>query len=148
MILRFIYCGKIDLEKLQGPDILKLLNAVDEINIETLTKYIQEYLTEHQDEFLQQNPIEIFEAAQHFAIFSGWIEKKNDSYYNGATIVIVKISNSEQIVGGYNPLYWHSGNTFMTTYDSFIFSFANKNNLQNAKLLLEDQAIFGPAMLV
>ncbi|GBC17645.2 hypothetical protein GLOIN_2v1838245 [Rhizophagus irregularis DAOM 181602=DAOM 197198] len=296
LILRFIYCGKIDLEKLQGPDILKLLNAVDEINIETLTKYIQEYLTEHQDEFLQQNPIEIFEAvyqnesfpilwdlylekicdnpeilfnsdkfitlkapllellfkrddlsldeiviwdnsikwcfaqhsnvsqdpeqwnkdeitimertiqrfiplirfnhissedfiikvypfkeiipkelvkntltyhmapnkqlnvnlqpprqrkyindsillrSQHFAIFSSWIEKKNDFHYNvrnipynfnllyrasrdgnlaenfhsicdnkGASIVIVKISNSEQIVGGYNPLYWHSG---------------------------------------
>src|SRR5438045_3215360 len=78
---------------------------------------------------------------QHFAIFSSWIEKKNNSHYNvknipynfnllyrasrdgntpaafhqkcdnkGATIVIAKITNSEQIVGGYNPLFWVSSN--------------------------------------
>src|SRR5204863_9771798 len=71
---------------------------------------------------------------QHFAIFSSWIEKKTDSHYNyynlndfkliyrssrdgsmarafhkkcdnkGATIVIIKIKGSEQIIGGYNPL--------------------------------------------
>src|SRR5207248_10095480 len=92
--------------------------------------------------------------SQHFAIFSSWIEKKNDSYYNvrnipysfnllyrasrdgntpeafhekcdnkGATIVIVKIKGSEQIVGGYNPFDWDSSNSYKTTTDSFIFSF-------------------------
>ncbi|POG76246.1 hypothetical protein GLOIN_2v1557899 [Rhizophagus irregularis DAOM 181602=DAOM 197198] len=102
---------------------------------------------------------------KHFAIFSSWIENKNESYYNvnnipykfnllyrasrdgntiatfhakcdnkGATIVIVKITNSEQIVGGYNPLYWDSSNGWKPTSDSFIFSFANKDNLQSAKL--------------
>jgi hypothetical protein len=91
---------------------------------------------------------------QHFAIFSGWIEKKNDSHYNarnipynfnllyrasrdgntaaafhakcdnkGATIVIAKITNSEQIVGGYNPLFWNEkSNTNKSTSDSFIFT--------------------------
>src|SRR5581483_8564714 len=58
---RFIYCGKVDLTKLQGPDVLKLLIAVDEVNIQTLTNYIQEYLVKQRDKFLQQNPIEIFE---------------------------------------------------------------------------------------
>src|SRR5205823_9884258 len=41
----------------------------------------------------------------------------------GATIVVVKIKNSEQIVGGYNPLNWNSSETLKSTYDSFIFSF-------------------------
>jgi hypothetical protein len=101
---------------------------------------------------------------KHFAIFSSWIEKKDQSHYNennipynfnllyrasrdgntatafhtkcdnkGATIVIVKIINSEQIVGGYNPLFWHSSNGFKTTRDSFIFSM-DRNNLQSAKI--------------
>ncbi|GES85076.1 BTB/POZ domain-containing protein [Rhizophagus clarus] len=321
IILRFIYCGKVDLTKLQGPDIIKLLIATDEINIPTLIHYIQEYLIKHQDKFLQQSPIEILESVyqhetftelwnvclekicmepdiifksdkfiglkapllelllkrddllldeiivwdnlvkwclaqhtnisedptqwnketvttmertihrfvplirfnhissedfilkvypfkkiipkdlinnmlifnmapnkqlnvnmqsprkpkftcdsviierQHFAIFSGWIEKKNDSYYNvrnipynfdllyrasrdgntavafhskcdnkGATIVVAKIQNSEQIIGGYNPLFWDQSNSSKSTYDSFIFSFTNRNNLQTAKV--------------
>ncbi|RGB34113.1 hypothetical protein C1646_668759 [Rhizophagus diaphanus] len=183
---RFIYCGKIDLEKLRGLDILEIFLAVDEIRIETLFKYIQGYLTKHQDEFLQQNLIEILEAVYQNELLSflwdSYLEKicnepeilfNSDKFITlkapllelffkrddllldeivicrvsnlaktfhticdnkGATIVIVKISNSEQIVGGYNPLYRHSGNTFMTTYDSFIFSFANKNNFQTARI--------------
>ncbi|EXX75599.1 hypothetical protein GLOIN_2v1769286 [Rhizophagus irregularis DAOM 181602=DAOM 197198] len=69
MILRFIYCGKIDLKKLQGPDILKLLIAVDELNIQTLINHIQEYLIKYQNEFLQQNPLEILEIIYHYETF-------------------------------------------------------------------------------
>ena len=321
---RFIYCGKVDLTKLQGPDVLKLLIAVDEINIQTLINYIQEYLIKQQDKFLQQNPIEIFEMvyqhenfsdlwnfcldkicaepdtlfnsekfislkapllelllkrddllldeiviwnhlikwcfaqnsnisqdvtkwnkeeitmmgrtihrfvplirfyhissedfmtkvypfnkiipedliqgilmfhmapdelnvdikpprkpkyvydsviieSQHFAIFSNWIEKKSDSHYNvrnisynfnliyrasrdgntaaafhakcdnkGATMVVVKVPNSEQIVGGYNPLYWDSSDSHKSTRDSFIFSFKNRNNFKSNKVSYSD----------
>ncbi|EXX67506.1 hypothetical protein GLOIN_2v1838247 [Rhizophagus irregularis DAOM 181602=DAOM 197198] len=321
MILRFIYCGKIDLEKLQVPDILKLLMAVDEIDIQTLAENIQNYLTKYQVEFLEENPIEILEAtcqnesftilwnlclgkiceepemlfnsdkfitlkaallelllkrndlsldeiviwdnlikwclaqhpdisqnptqwnkdeiailektihrfiplirfdhissedfiikvypfkeiipndlvnnkliyhmapnkqlnvilqpprqpkciydsillrSQHFAIFSDWIEKKNDSHYNienipykfdllcrasrdgntsevfhakcdhrGATIIIAKISNSNHIVGGYNPLFWDTTSDWKSTNNSFIFSFTNTNDFQTAKV--------------
>jgi|SRR6266498_3596397 len=52
----------------------------------------------------------------------------------GATIVVVKIQNSEQIVGGYNPLVWDSSNQWKSTGDSFIFSFVNRTNLQTAKV--------------
>ncbi|RIA83789.1 hypothetical protein C1645_809064 [Glomus cerebriforme] len=322
IILRFIYCGKIDLTKLQGLDVLKLLMAVDELKIQTLILCVQEYLIKHQYEYLQQNPTEILETVyqhetftelwnfcleeickepellfnsdkfinlkapllelllkrddllldeiviwdslikwnfaqhpsiqqdvkkwnkeditimertlhrfiplirfyhissedffdkvysfkvllpedlinkilefhlkkqnieiqpprkpksikpiydsviinnnKHFAIFSSWIEKKNDSYYNvinipcnfnllyrasrdgntkeafhnkcdnkGATIIIVKISNSDQIVGGFNPLFWDSSYSWKSTKDSFIFSFTNKNDVQSAKV--------------
>jgi hypothetical protein len=56
----------------------------------------------------------------------------------GPTIIIAKIANSEQIVGGYNPLDWipvYSDNGYYkSTKDSFIFSFINRNNLQTAKV--------------
>jgi hypothetical protein len=52
----------------------------------------------------------------------------------GATIVIAKVLNSEQIVGGYNPLSWDSTNAWKSTKDSFIFSFTNRTKLQTAKV--------------
>ena len=72
-MFRFIYCGKVDLTKLQqGHDVLKLLiAAVDEINIPTLIQYIQEeYLTKHQDKFLQQSPIEFLETVYQHETFT------------------------------------------------------------------------------
>ena len=71
-LFRFIYCGKIDLTKLQGPELLDLLIAVDELNIQKLISCIQEYLVNHQYEFLQQNPVEILETIyqiNHHGIF-------------------------------------------------------------------------------
>src|SRR6266498_4268011 len=101
--------------------------------------------------------------SQHFAIFSSWIDKKDKLHYNvnnmpysfnllyraskdgitafhekcdnkGATIVIVKIQNSEQIVGGYNSLVWDSSSQYKSARDSFIFSFVNRTNVQTAKV--------------
>jgi hypothetical protein len=102
---------------------------------------------------------------QNFAIFSGWIERKNESYYTetnipytfnllyrasrdgntpaafhakcdnkGATIVVVKIQNSEQIIGGYNPLQWDTSNINKSTKDSFLFSFTDRNNLKTVEV--------------
>ncbi|GBB93251.1 hypothetical protein RclHR1_02140004 [Rhizophagus clarus] len=302
IILRFIYCGKMDLTKLQGSEILNLLMAVEELNIQILTQCIQKYLIKHQREFLQQifsietlemcyqhesfkdlwnfyleiiskepeilfnsnkfinlkapllelilkenfllldeivkwdrlikwsfaknssiqhdvkkwnkEEITIMERTfhkfiplikfynispddfvskvypynvllpkdlasnilsidkktskhqkydtnivrpRHFAIFSSWIEKKNDTYYNirdtpyrfnliyrassdgntadafhekcdnkGPTIVIAKVANSKQIIGGYNSFQWDSSDNYKTTKNSFIFSLTNK----------------------
>ncbi|CAG8670212.1 12378_t:CDS:2 [Dentiscutata heterogama] len=52
----------------------------------------------------------------------------------GATIVIAKISNSNMLVGGYNPLDWNGNGIYKETTDSFIFSFSDPNNPQSAKL--------------
>ena len=52
----------------------------------------------------------------------------------GATIVVAKIANTEQIVGGYNPLFWDSSNSYMTINDSFIYSFTDRNNFKSAKI--------------
>ncbi|CAI2177457.1 5793_t:CDS:2 [Funneliformis geosporum] len=52
----------------------------------------------------------------------------------GATVVIVKINDSEQIVGGYNPFVWDLTSGWRRTYDSFIFLFKNGMDLKTAKL--------------
>src|SRR5436190_22806773 len=70
LYIRFIYCGNIELKNLQGPDVLKLLIAVDELNIQPLISHIQEYLIEHQTEFLQQNPTGILETVYQHETFT------------------------------------------------------------------------------
>src|SRR5256886_3571064 len=67
---RFIYCGNIELKNLQGPDVLKLLIAVDELNIQQLISHIQEFLIEHQTEFLHQNPAGILETVYQHETFT------------------------------------------------------------------------------
>jgi hypothetical protein len=61
------------LKYLQGPDVLRLLMAVDELNITSLITYIQEYLIEHRTEFLYQNPTGILETIyQHETFIDLW----------------------------------------------------------------------------
>ncbi|CAB4420309.1 unnamed protein product [Rhizophagus irregularis] len=70
IILRFLYCGNIELKNLQGPDVLNLLMVVDELNIHSLITYIQEYLIENQTEFLHQNPTGILETVYQHETFT------------------------------------------------------------------------------
>ena len=58
------------MKNLQGPDVLKLLIAVDELNIQSLIPHIQDYLIEHQTEFLQQNPTGILETVYRHETFT------------------------------------------------------------------------------
>ncbi|CAB4377852.1 unnamed protein product [Rhizophagus irregularis] len=306
VILRFIYCGKINLTNLQISEVLNLLISVDELDIQSLISYIQNYLIQNEDKFLKQNPIVILETNyQHesftdfwnycleiiceepkilfdsdkfisinalllklflerddlnleeciiwdsllkwglaqnpsishditkwskediiimekifhefiplikfycissdeflekvypfkellpkdlivdlerfhtapkrydstiikrkqFAILASWIDKKEKSHYGirnipcyfnllyrasrdsfspsafhvecdnkGATIVVAKITNSERIVGGYNPLQWDSSNTWKATIDSFIYLFTDRNDIETANV--------------
>ena len=58
---------------MQGSDVLQLLIAVDELNIHPLVSHIQEFLIEHQTEFLYQNPTGILETVyQHEAFTDLW----------------------------------------------------------------------------
>ncbi|EXX75965.1 uncharacterized protein OCT59_001191 [Rhizophagus irregularis] len=47
------------------------------------------------------------------------------------TITIIKVEDSNEILGGYNPIVWKSDDTFGATEDSFIFSFKDKENIEN-----------------
>ncbi|GES76333.1 carbohydrate-binding module family 13 protein [Rhizophagus clarus] len=46
------------------------------------------------------------------------------------TITIIKVKNSDEILGGYNPIEWKSNKSYGNTNDSFIFSFVN-NDVEN-----------------
>src|ERR1700722_5609760 len=67
---RFIYCGNVELKNLQGPDVLKLLIAGDELNIYSLISHIQEFLIEHKTEFLHPKPAEILETVYQHETFT------------------------------------------------------------------------------
>jgi hypothetical protein len=41
------------------------------------------------------------------------------------TVTIFKLRDSDEILGGYNPIEWKSNNNFGSTKDSFIFSFTH-----------------------
>ncbi|RIB27889.1 hypothetical protein C2G38_2137597 [Gigaspora rosea] len=99
---------------------------------------------------------------QHAAEISSWIDRRSTIYdtteipfefklllrgsrdgFNGevfhklcdnipGTVVVVNINNSNEILGGYNPLIWKisnhvNGYEYATTADSFIFSLKNGN---------------------
>ena len=49
---------------------LKLLIAVDELNIQPLISHIQEFLINHQTEFLHQNPTGILETVYQHETFT------------------------------------------------------------------------------
>ena len=58
------------MKNLKGSDILKLLIAVDELNIQPLISYIQEFLIKHQTKFLHQNPTGILEIVYQHETFT------------------------------------------------------------------------------
>jgi len=60
-----------------------------------------------------------------------WIHQKCDDI--NKTLVVAKIQDSEQIVGGYNPHNWNEL-VAKRSSESFIFNFHNRNDVNTAKL--------------
>lgn len=54
---------------------------------------------------------------------------------NGATIIVIKIKDSEQVVGGYSPIGWDSSDTYNSSANSFTFAIQNRKNIQTEKLV-------------
>jgi hypothetical protein len=50
------------------------------------------------------------------------------------TLVVAKIKDTEQLVGGYNPLVWEKNDKWKDGKNSFLFSFSNRKNIQTATL--------------
>ncbi|GBB98710.1 hypothetical protein RclHR1_00330037 [Rhizophagus clarus] len=55
IILRYIYTDEVDLSEKSGADIFKLLFASDELLLEKLFKYVQDYLVENRATWIKQN---------------------------------------------------------------------------------------------
>ncbi|GES83697.1 carbohydrate-binding module family 13 protein [Rhizophagus clarus] len=61
------------------------------------------------------------------------------------TVIIVKLKGSNEILGGYNPIEWKNISKYSPTKDSFIFSFKNKDNIENhilSRINEEEKAIY------
>ena len=63
------------------------------------------------------------------------------------TVTFIKLKESEEILGGYNPLIWKDSREgeWGKTSDSFIFSFKNKNDVRNpilSRVKNADRALF------
>ncbi|CAG8567402.1 11453_t:CDS:2 [Gigaspora rosea] len=50
------------------------------------------------------------------------------------TFVVIKIAHSLEIIGGYNPIRWQVGFGHLKNKKSFLFSFKNKGQLEDAKI--------------
>jgi len=44
------------------------------------------------------------------------------------TVTFIKVKETDEILGGYNPITWESTDKFGQSRDGFIFSFKNKSN--------------------
>jgi hypothetical protein len=64
------------------------------------------------------------------------------------TVTLIKLKETEEIIGGYNPSIWQSAGLRGKTKDSFIFSFKNKNNFKDHILsnvnTIEEALIYSP----
>ncbi|GET03143.1 carbohydrate-binding module family 13 protein [Rhizophagus clarus] len=181
IILRYIYGGRLSLEKYVNSDIIKILVTASEFEfvekVYPYKKIIPKELREKliKDFIYQPNKIteqkitkEISSKSidskiityQHTELISKWISRlgitnkiKNpyefklilrgsrDGFSSSKfheicdnqshTISIIKVKNSDEILGGYNPDIWKSDNSWGATKDSFIFSFKDKENIEN-----------------
>jgi hypothetical protein len=69
------------------------------------------------------------------------------------TVTIVKVTDSNEILGGYNLIIWKSENNYGITGDSFIFSFNNINRNENhilsrvteKKYAIDNRYYYGPS---
>ncbi|CAB4403721.1 unnamed protein product [Rhizophagus irregularis] len=59
---------------------------------------------------------------------------KERCYNKGATIVAIKLKGNN-VIGGYNPISWNGSGRYLSTNDSFIFSF-NQSTLNSSTVIL------------
>ncbi|CAG8579146.1 5448_t:CDS:2 [Paraglomus occultum] len=52
----------------------------------------------------------------------------------GATVVVLKIRDSGEVIGGYNPIRWVTGNGHLITEESFIYSFGLTGKIEAGKI--------------
>ncbi|CAB4392729.1 unnamed protein product [Rhizophagus irregularis] len=135
IILRFIYCGNIELKNLQVPDIKS------KVNLPPSRKPNLKYP-------LNSTLIK----SNHLPLFASWIDKKDTSHYNRKNIPYdFKLLYRSR---GYNPLNWDRQPRWVATADSFIFNFINGGNISTSKVSYvkkQDRAVlcnnyYGPTM--
>ncbi|CAG8465499.1 8400_t:CDS:2 [Scutellospora calospora] len=70
IILKFLYCGDVEIKDLKGETILELLVASDEFGLTTLIDHVQQYFIENQKNFLQKDPVGMLHIASLHEAFN------------------------------------------------------------------------------
>ncbi|CAG8464988.1 1267_t:CDS:2 [Dentiscutata heterogama] len=82
IILKFLYCGIVDLENEEIEIILKLLVAADELLVQKLIDYVQEFLIENNSKFMIQSPIEML----YFIVYNSQFNELKEAYTDSEDI--------------------------------------------------------------
>jgi hypothetical protein len=61
IILKYLYTGIINFDKQNGVQVLKLLVATDELNLQKLNDYIQIFLISNQMKYLRNDPVDFLQ---------------------------------------------------------------------------------------
>ncbi|CAG8461357.1 12063_t:CDS:2 [Acaulospora colombiana] len=69
VILRYMYSGIVELEKLDGADLLRLMLASEELQLPSLIIYAQDHLIRHQQEWIKQTLVPILHIVCHHGAF-------------------------------------------------------------------------------
>ncbi|RIA80011.1 concanavalin A-like lectin/glucanase domain-containing protein [Glomus cerebriforme] len=69
IILSYMYCANIDLSKLQSREILNILLSSEELELQSLVKYVQEILVKEHRDFIIENILEMIELSYQKEFF-------------------------------------------------------------------------------
>ncbi|CAG8618941.1 17722_t:CDS:2 [Gigaspora rosea] len=121
-------------------------NIIEQKHIELIAKWINEVSNLDQNTFYTIN---LLQRASKHGSTSKVFHKRCDS--KGPTIVIMRVKNTGEILGGYNPIHWGDSTstnknkkTYNTASTSFIFSLnlRNINNSIVSKVVNTNYAIY------
>ncbi|CAB4438889.1 unnamed protein product [Rhizophagus irregularis] len=127
--------GIID-SKIVNLNIVSLVSRwIDKIDIKSKYAYTRELYFTHEFKLLLRGSRDGFAPKKFHELCD------NNLY----TVTFIKVRETEEIIGGYNPLEWKSDVGYVKTKDSFIFSFKNKDSFKDPILSYVkdyDQALF------
>ncbi|CAG8715227.1 35176_t:CDS:2 [Gigaspora margarita] len=92
IILKFLYCGIVDLINQEDDIILALLVAADELLIQRLIDFIQEFLIKNSFELLFKNPAKML----HFIVHNNQFNELREAYLMTICDYPVLVFNSEE----------------------------------------------------
>ncbi|GET60327.1 carbohydrate-binding module family 13 protein [Rhizophagus irregularis DAOM 181602=DAOM 197198] len=199
-ILRYIYGGSLSIGKYDTSDIIKILIAANELNLQELeisdtvipyrdilpkelyVDLLSTLLNLHPDSMsiIKSKPRKSINVDsniitfKHAELILKWIDKlsitdKLTSSYEfklilrgtrdgfapskfheicdgqSRTVSVIKVNDSNEILGGYNPIEWKSECSYSVTKDSFIFSFESVDSIEKhilSRVKDEQSAIF------
>src|SRR6266480_7172187 len=74
LTLRYLYSGIIELFQLEASELIPLLIAADELALDRIVNYIQEYLIKHHEKYLKNDSIGILQKICQYETFTELID--------------------------------------------------------------------------